>query len=110
MDLSALRSLVRDVNFATHGVLATVTAPGAAPVETRIVWLTPQATDQPPGSSFSRKESLRVVAIRRDEVPEAPRGTQLAVTEPLLAAPSLWKIDSTEELRHDHHRVVVIPA
>ena len=104
MDLAALRSLVREVNFGTHGVDAVVDG-----VATRIIWLTP-VTEPTPGGDFARSEARRSMAIRRDDVPAVPRDATIAVTEHLLAAPSLWKVDSMEAVFSDHHRVVVVPA
>jgi hypothetical protein len=110
VDLGALRELVRDVNFATHGVPATVTPPGAPAVTTRVIWLTPLSVQSPVGASFTRTEAQRIVAIPRDDVPEVPRGTLLAVTEPFQSAPVAWKVDGIDEVRADHYRAVVIPA
>ena len=112
MDLAALRSLVREVNFAVHGIPAEVTPqpPTDETVSTRIIWLQPLTDPQPPGSAFGRSETRRSMAIRRDDVPSIPRGTMVAVTEHLQAAPSLWKVDSMEAVFHDHHRVLVVPA
>lgn len=113
MDLGALRELVRDVNFATHGVPATVTLPGAPavpPITTRVIWLTPVPLQSPVGASFTRTEAQRIVAIPRDDVAEVPRGTLLAVTEPFQAAPVAWKVDGIDEVRADHYRAVVLPA
>jgi hypothetical protein len=64
----------------------------------------------PAGASFTRTEAQRIVAIRRDDVAEVPRGTLLAVTEPFQAAPVAWKVDGIDEVRADHFRAVVIPA
>jgi hypothetical protein len=112
VDLAALRSLAREVNFAIHGIPAEVTPqpPTDETVSTRIIWLTPVTSPQPPGSSLGRSEARRTMAIRRDDVPSVPMGTQIAVTEHLQAAPSLWKVDGTEAIFHDHVRVVVVPA
>jgi len=105
VDLAALRSLVREVNFGTHGVAATVDG-----VPTSIIWLTPVTEQTPGGADFGRNEARRSMAIRRDDVPAVPRGTVVAVTEHLQAAPSLWKVDSMDAVFSDHHRVVVLPA
>ena len=112
MDLAALRSLVREVNFAVHGIPAEVTPqpPTDETVSTRIIWLQPLTDPQPPGSAFGRSETRRSMAIRRDDVPSIPVGTLVAVTEHLREAPTLWKVDSMEASLHDHHRVLVVPA
>lgn len=111
MDLAGLRSLVREVNFATHGVPvpAVVTPPGVDPVETRIIWSDREAAQIPAEGAFRRAEARRLMSIRRDEVPQVPRGTLVAVTEHLLDEPSLWRVDATERSESDHFRVVVVP-
>ena len=106
MDLSALRALVRDVNFETHGVPATVTVPDGEPVETRIIWLTPLDAEVPAGV-FQRQEPRRAMAIRRDDIPAVPRGSLIEVTEHLLTEIPIWVVDGMEATRYDHHRVVV---
>lgn len=110
MDLAALRSLVRETNFAVHGVPAVVTPPASASVETRIIWADREATALVPGEgSFQRVEPRRIMAIRRDEVEAVPRGTIVAVTEHLLDAPTGWKVDAMDQVESDHFRVVVVP-
>jgi len=109
MDLAGLRSLVREVNFGTHGIPAVVTPPDADPVETRIIWLSPTTDSPPTGNEVRRADARRVMAIRRDDVPAVPRGTVIEVTEHLLTDPALWKSDAMEEVFSDHHRVVVLP-
>lgn len=109
MDLAGLRSLVREVNFQTHGVPAVVTPPDADPVSTRIIWLTPTTESLPTGNEIRRADSRRVMAIRRDDVPTVPRGTVIEVTEHLLTSPATWKTDAMENVFSDHHRVVVVP-
>jgi len=108
MDLASLRSLVREVNFATHGVPAVVTIPLGAPVSTRIIWLSPTTAPTPEGE-FGRNEARRSMAIRRDEVPLVPRETVVAVTEHLQSEPTAWVVDGMDAIFHDHHRVVVVP-
>ena len=109
MDLAALRSLVREVNFGTHGVAAVVTVPDGEPVATSVIWLTP-AADSAPGGSFQRADPQRRMAIRRDEVPALPLKTIVEVTEHLRTEPASWSVDSIESVRPDHYRVVVIPT
>ena len=109
MDLAGLRSLVREVNFATHGVPAVVTPPDAVPVETRIIWADRTPGEIPVGATFKRSEPRRLMAIRRDEIPQVPLGTLVAVTEHLLISPSLWRVDSIEREEPDNIRVIVVP-
>jgi hypothetical protein len=116
VDLGALRELVRDVNFETHGVDAVVTVPDGDPVETRVIWMTPENDGAPdPGGGrrgndqFRRTDPRRSLSIRRDDVPAVPRDTTIAVTEHLLDEPDVWRVDAIEEVRSDHVRVIVMP-
>jgi len=105
MDLALLRSRVREINFSLHGVPATVDG-----VATRIIWLVSGQDPRPAGGEFGRADPRRTMALRRDHVPEIPRGTEILVTEHLLDAPAAWVVDSTDEIRSDHIRVVVKPT
>lgn len=109
MDVGALRATVREIQFAVHGVPASITVPGGDPVETRIIWLTPVPTDAPEGSTFRREEPRRALAIRRDEVPEIPRGTVIEVTEHNQTTPDAWVVDSVDRVEQEHVRVLVVP-
>jgi hypothetical protein len=109
MDLAPLRTQVREVQFAVHGVAATVTVPSGVAVATRVVWLTPVAEEVPAGADLRRSEPRRIMAIRRDDLPSVPIGTLIKVTEHLLDSPSEWAVDGTETIRSDHYRVVVVP-
>lgn len=107
MDLVALRSTMREIQFGTHGVPATVTVPGEDPVNTTIIWLTPAQEERPANADFPRRDVRRAMALRRDEVPALPRGTTVEVTEHLQGTASTWVVDSMDALFQDHHRVTV---
>ena len=109
MDLTALHSRVREIQFNGHGLDAVVSRPGHPNITTRIIWLTPITDGRPAGADLARNEAVRVMAIRRDHVPDIPRGTTVVVTEHLLSEPTLWKVDSAAAIFSDHHRVVVVP-
>jgi hypothetical protein len=104
--LQGLRSVVRDVNFATFGVPATVQVPLGPPVATRVIWLQP--TTEPRGPrDFSRAEQRKVVAIRRDDLPAVPRDTVITIPEGGINY--RWKVDGIEAVASDRHHVVVVP-
>jgi hypothetical protein len=109
VDLAALRSLVREVNFGVHGVAAVVTVPDGEPVATSVIWLTPASDSAPIGATFQRADPQRRMAIRRDDVPVLPRGTIVEVTEHLRDETASWSVDSIESVRPDHYKVVVVP-
>jgi hypothetical protein len=110
MDLGPLRALALDLNFSAHGVDATVTrpAPDDVPIETRVIWMTTVATDQAEGGDYIRRDPHRVMVLRRDEVPTAPRGTVIVAPEKSGDTPVSWVIDAHDKTEADQHRVVVL--
>lgn len=106
--MEALRALARETSFSLLGVPATVSRPGFPNIQTRIIWLTPM-NDGVPTGEFRRDEPRRAMAIRRDAVPEVPKGTVVAVAEPNRSSPVLWLVDSTAVVEAEHVRVFVIP-
>lgn len=110
MDLSGLRTLVRDLNFDTHGVPATVTRPfpDATAIETNAIWLTP-TTDGFGGSDLHRQEPRRILCLNRDEVPTVPRGTIVLAPEAFGGATLRWRVEGPDRIDADHTRVIVVP-
>lgn len=111
----ALRTLVRDLNFVTHSVPATVTLPEPDdPIETTGIWLPPLVEEQPFGTDLRRREPRRVMALPRDatltQVP--PRGTLILAAEYLgTDAPvRSWRVDGTQSHDADHFRVILVPV
>src|SRR3990167_3916030 len=112
MSVAALRALVRDVNFATHGVAATVTrpAPDDAPITTTVIWLVPVADQAPGGAEMGRMDHRRVLAVRRDEVPTVPRGTRISAAELPDGTVLDWIVDGTDRVEPGHVIVLVVEA
>jgi hypothetical protein len=90
------------------GVPATVTTPGGAPVETTVAWVPPLTEEFPPASALQRKEPVKVLALRRDAVDAAPRGTLIAAPEELGGTVVTWRVDSPQQVESDCLRVVVV--
>lgn len=109
MELGALRDLVLELNLDTHGVPATVTAPGESAITTRVIWLTPVITDLPAGKDFDRREPRRMMVVSRAEVTNVPRGTIVAAPEKLGGDSRNWQIDSVETTDPDKFHVIVVP-
>lgn len=109
MSLSALRTLVSEVNLAIHGVAATVTrpAPDATPVETTAIWLTPKE-DQPGGSDFARLDPKRVMAIPRSALSTMPRGTTILASEADGGTAKTWHRESLDRSIDPHFWYVVV--
>jgi hypothetical protein len=109
MDIDGWRALVRDVTFDAFPIPAIVTPPGESPITTTAVWLPSLVEDMPVGRDFNRREPRRVMALRRDEVPDVPRGTVIVAVGEIGGDARNWQIDSIESTEPGHHRVIVIP-
>lgn len=111
MDLGPLRALVLDVNFEAHGVAATVTrpAPNNIPIATRVIWVTPVTVGVPSDMDFQRNEPLRIIALKRSDVPTVPKGTLIDAPPKAGDASQLWRVDAFDREEADHKRVIVIP-
>lgn len=110
MDLGGLRALALDLNFSAHGVPATVTpSPTHDPIETRGIWMTPLADLQPVGLDLQRADARRVMALRRDQVPQVPRGAAIIAPELPGGPLKAWRVDGMERVEADHYRVLVVP-
>jgi hypothetical protein len=111
MDIGEVRALALGINFEVHGIDATVTrpAPDDTPIDTRIIWLTVDTADVP-GGPVTRREGLRGMALRRDEAPTVPRGTEILAPANFGGDPVGWRVDSTLMVFVDHVRVGVLRA
>lgn len=111
MDLSSLRTLVSATAFETLGVDATITRPHPdnAPITTRIVWMSPLRDDYPAGADFHRREAVRALAVRRDEVPTVPRGTIVTAPDPEGGALRRWRVEAPDRVDTATVRVIVVP-
>lgn len=109
MDLDGWRALVRDVTFGAFSVPATVTPPGEAAITTTAVWLPELVEDLPVGRDLNRREPRRVMALRRDEVPDVPRGTVIVAVEAIGGDARNWQIDGIQATEPGHFRVIVVP-
>ena len=94
--------------MAAFGLPATVTVEGEAPVETTAFWLPDVNQDVPADAQFQRREPVKVLVLRKNEVPRVPIGTVVAMAEILGAAVEAWTVDGFERGYPDEHRVIVI--
>ena len=108
LNLAALRGLVLTSNFSTHGIPVTVTAPDEAPISTRGIWVTP-VTDEF-GAGVTRAEAKRVIALRRDQVAQVPRGTLIEAPDMAGGVSRTWRVERPDRIEVEHVRVVVVPA
>lgn len=109
MDFGGLRTLALETNFAVHGFDVTVERPNEDEIETRGIWLVPISEALSAGMDFQRREPIRVIALRRDEVPTVPRGTRITAPEKIGDTDSkVWIVDGFERQEADHHRVIVV--
>lgn len=110
MDLGPFRALVVDLNFDAHGVPATVTrpAPNDTPITTRVLWVTADTELVPSGGEFQRRDPIRVAALRRDQVPTVPEGTEIVAPEQSGGPDVTWRVEATLRVEAGLTRVIVI--
>lgn len=95
--------------FAVFGVPATVTRPASAPILTTGIWVPMAAVDSPDGADFGRRETQRVMAFRRDDVPTIPKGTIVLAPE-VTGGPVLrFVVDGPEHADREIHQVYLTP-
>lgn len=101
-----------DPIFSAFGVPATVTrpAPDDTPIETTVIWISPAMIDGPAGFDLQRADRRRLLALRRDEVPTAPRGTLIDAPERDGDETLKWRVDSMDSVDADQIKVIVVPA
>jgi hypothetical protein len=94
------------------GVPATVTlpAPDDTPIETVGIWLAPFYQDDPTGSGFPRRESIRVFAVRKSAVPRLPIGTLIAAPELAGGDVVTWRVDGIDQADSEHTRALLLRA
>ena len=89
-------------------VAATVTPPHEAPVETDIVWLTPFNDVQPGELEGGVRDPIRLIAIRRSDVPLVPVGTVIVAPELGGGSAKRWRVDAMETEDVEFVRVIVV--
>jgi hypothetical protein len=112
MDLAALRGVVLEVNFSTHGVAAQVTrpAPDDTVIATTVIWLTAGSEQLPNGSGFGRVGPTHLMAVRLDAVPTVPIGTVIMAAPAGGTVAVGWKVDGIDAVFADHVRAFVVRA
>jgi hypothetical protein len=97
-----------DPMFAAMGVPATVTRPGEAPITTTVIWLSPLEDLQPTGLTFQRRDPIKVLVLRADDVPTVPLNTCIVAPELAGGADRGWLVDGYEQGDSEQHRVRVV--
>lgn len=122
MDLSSLRALTRNLNFAAHGVDAIVQSgpDGTAfdPIATRGIWLSPETDDVPGGFSLRRRERSYVLAVPLLDVPQGsivlapapPAWADLVEPPPSPGVSLRWQVDGFAGIESDHTRLRLVLA
>lgn len=117
MDLSSLRALVRNLNFAAHGIDVELEA-DPINIATRGIWLSPETEDYPGGGDLRRRERSYVLAVPLADVPHGaivlaplpPFSTDLLEAPPAPGALLRWQVDGFAGLESDHTRLRLILA
>lgn len=117
MDLSSLRALVRNLNFAAHGVDAFIDA-DPDPIATRGIWLSPETDDFPGTLNLRRRERSYVLAVPLLDVPHGaivlapapPAWANLVDPPPSPGALLRWQVDGFAGIESDHTRLRLILA
>lgn len=85
-----------------------VTRPGeAAIVDIAGVWLLSTMPDAPPGATFSRSTTRRILSLRRSDVPTAPIRTVVICPERPGQPNKRWEIDGIEQEDPDVYECVM---
>jgi hypothetical protein len=117
MDLSPLRALVRNLNFAAFSV--PVTIEGTPDLETSGIWLTPTTEDQPNGLELRRRERTYILAIPTVEppahgtvvnAPASPAWADLLDPPPAPGEILRWRVDGMGGIEADHVRLRLVRA
>lgn len=95
--------------FDAFSVPATVTPPGADAIDTRGVWVTSTTDSRPGFTDLQRREQVRVLALKREDVPSVPLRTEILAPETELGEVQRWRVDGFEVLEADCIRVIVVP-
>lgn len=117
MDLSSLRALVRNLNFAAHG-LDIILEREPADIATRGIWLSPETDDVPGGFELRRRERSYVLAVPHLDVlhgaiihaPASPAWADLLEPPPSPGELLRWQVDGFLGVEADHTRVRLILA
>lgn len=98
------------VPFDLLGVPASVKVPtpGSLWVSTVVVWLGPVVDTAPYGEEGPRVEPRRRLALRRADIPAAPKGTRVRASETLGGPSAVWHVDGlAQPAEADELRVFV---
>ena|SRR5690348_16540269 len=96
--------------FDTFGVPATVTAPGGSPIATTVVWTSAPPELAPMDEAFQRVDARRLLSLRRDQVPNVPRGTAIVAPELKDGPDRTWLVDGFARIDAEELRVIVLPG
>jgi hypothetical protein len=119
MDLSSLRSLVRNLNFAAFGVDATIEAVAPATfdtIATRGIWITPDQEDFPGALEIRRRERSYVLAVPLFDIPHgsivmapaSPAWADLLEPPPAPGEILRWTVDGFVGVERDHTRLRLV--
>jgi|SRR6185295_15750108 len=110
MDVGAIHSLVRDLNFDTFGVTVTVQPVDGPTFDTVGIWVTP-ITDGFP-QSFRQgprlMEAVKILALKAADAALVNRDARIVAPDGPGGVSANWKVEGPDEIFSDHTRFKVI--
>ena len=103
------RDLTTDIAFSVLSVPVTVARPWPddTPITTTGIWVAMPPVGFPV-TDVQRRETTRVLALRRATVPTVPRGTVITAAEVAGVAAGRWRVDSVDFQDAAQTRVLVV--
>lgn len=107
MDLTTLRAFTLETQLNALGVDAIVTPVGGGAIATKGIWLPALVEDLPVGQELQRREPRRVMGFSRAVVGVLARGSAVVAVDPGGTVARTWRVEGTDRLDGDQHRVVL---
>jgi hypothetical protein len=83
-----VKGLTRDASFVTFSTPAQLTAPGLLPITVSIIGPDRRLSEVPAGGEFILGDRQTLISLRRDQVSDIPRGTEIKING------KIWTVDS----------------
>lgn len=107
MDLWALRALVLDMNFETHGVPILIRPTDGDPVTAVGIWSTPNSFEAPPSGELRRTARRRVICVTRANAGRCAIGAEIVAAESPGDVEVTWTVDGVEADEADRRYLIL---